>query len=407
MSTILIRNFGPITEGYQENDGWLEIKKVTAFIGNQGSGKSTVAKLISTLSWIEKAFVKGVLREGELNTQKRFRRRLEYQRIDNYFKDNTEIHYRGKAYNLHYVAGNFHVEKTTTNGYVLPKIMYVPAERNFLSVVDRPDKLKELPGPLYTFLDEYDRARNVFWDGVELPINHTTFRYDKQNKIAHINDRGNELRLSEASSGFQSTVPLFLVTRYLADWLDKDEDLSVSENSIEEQRLIEKEIKRLLNDPQLTPEVRQAYLRELSAKRKPACFVNIVEEPEQNLFPVSQKHILFELLKYDNLKDDNKLIMTTHSPYIINYLTLAVKAYKVKQSLKDDLTRTNEIDHIVPLSSVLNPDDLVIYEMDNEGVIKRLEDYKGLPSDENYLNERLAETNELFANLQEIEKGWR
>ena len=55
MSKIRIKNFGPIKEGYQENDGWLDVKKVTVFIGNQGSGKSTVAKLISTFSWIEKA----------------------------------------------------------------------------------------------------------------------------------------------------------------------------------------------------------------------------------------------------------------------------------------------------------------------------------------------------------------
>ena len=49
MSKIRIKNFGPIKEGYQENDGWLDVKKVTVFIGNQGSGKSTVAKLVSTM----------------------------------------------------------------------------------------------------------------------------------------------------------------------------------------------------------------------------------------------------------------------------------------------------------------------------------------------------------------------
>jgi predicted ATPase len=40
MSKIKIKNFGPIKEGYLENDGWLEVKKATMFIGNQGSGKS-------------------------------------------------------------------------------------------------------------------------------------------------------------------------------------------------------------------------------------------------------------------------------------------------------------------------------------------------------------------------------
>lgn len=55
MSKIRVKNFGPIKEGYLENDGWIDLKKVTIFIGNQGSGKSTLAKVISTLLWMEKA----------------------------------------------------------------------------------------------------------------------------------------------------------------------------------------------------------------------------------------------------------------------------------------------------------------------------------------------------------------
>jgi predicted ATPase len=44
MSRIKIKNFGPIIDGNQTNDGWIDIKKVTLFIGNQGSGKSTDCK---------------------------------------------------------------------------------------------------------------------------------------------------------------------------------------------------------------------------------------------------------------------------------------------------------------------------------------------------------------------------
>ena len=58
MSKIRIKNFGPIKDGYLENDGWLDIKKVSVFIGNQGSGKSTVAKLISSFMWLEKSIIR-------------------------------------------------------------------------------------------------------------------------------------------------------------------------------------------------------------------------------------------------------------------------------------------------------------------------------------------------------------
>ena len=59
MSRIRIKKFGPVQNGVHDNDGWLDIKKVTIFIGNQGSGKSTIAKLISTFTWIEKALMIG------------------------------------------------------------------------------------------------------------------------------------------------------------------------------------------------------------------------------------------------------------------------------------------------------------------------------------------------------------
>ena len=67
MSRIKIKNFGPIREGFVGNDGWLDIEKVTVMIGDQGSGKSTVAKLISLFSWIEKSIVRNLISVNHLN----------------------------------------------------------------------------------------------------------------------------------------------------------------------------------------------------------------------------------------------------------------------------------------------------------------------------------------------------
>ena len=67
MSRIKIKNFGPIREGFVDNDGWMDIEKVTVFIGDQGSGKSTVAKWISTFSWLEKSRHRGDIKVEQLN----------------------------------------------------------------------------------------------------------------------------------------------------------------------------------------------------------------------------------------------------------------------------------------------------------------------------------------------------
>ena len=56
---LFLKNFGPIGPGLSDNGGWIDFQRVTVFIGNQGAGKSTVAKLFSTFSWMEKALVRG------------------------------------------------------------------------------------------------------------------------------------------------------------------------------------------------------------------------------------------------------------------------------------------------------------------------------------------------------------
>lgn len=46
------------------------------------------------------------------------------------------------------------------NVYSLPQIMYVPAERNFISMVNKPNLIKDLPDALLSFLSEYDKAKD-------------------------------------------------------------------------------------------------------------------------------------------------------------------------------------------------------------------------------------------------------
>jgi ABC-type multidrug transport system ATPase subunit len=407
MSRIKLKNFGPVKEGITDGEGWLDVKKVTVFIGNQGSGKSTVAKLISTLSWLEKAMVRGISAHEDVNTFKRFQRMLRYQRIDNYLGKDSEIEFIGEALHFTFKENRLSSNWTLKTHYDLPKIMYVPAERNFLAVVDKPDKLKNLPLTLFTFLDEYDGARNLYSSGIEIPVGNIRFEYDKQNKLAHITDKevSYKLRLSEAASGFQSTVPLYLVTKYLSESLGREKDAGIKDLSLEEQRKQDKIRSRIKNDRKLNVEQREMRYKLLEAL--PSAFINIVEEPEQNLFPGSQQKLLHYLLEYNSKHAGNKLIMTTHSPYLINYITLAVKGEMVKSVIKKEEAR-KKLNEIVPLHSTIKPEDLAIYQMDeNEGTVKKLADYKGLPSDENLLNFDLEYSNELFAQLQEIEKGWQ
>ena len=88
---VRIRHFGPIKES-----GELEISSVMLFCGQQGSGKSTIAKLISTCSWIEKALARKEITKKDL-IAKNFRERYcGYHYLSNFFIDGkTYIRYQG------------------------------------------------------------------------------------------------------------------------------------------------------------------------------------------------------------------------------------------------------------------------------------------------------------------------
>ena len=400
MSKIRIKNFGPIKEGYTQNDEWIDIKKVTLFIGNQGSGKSTVAKVISVLTWLEKAIYRGDVDINAISNND-FYDFFDYQRIKSYFKDNTEIEYIGKKISFKYK------NKTTPQitllnklGYALPKIMYVPSERNFLSVVKNAYGVKNLPDTLYTFAEELKKGQlKLNGNSLPIPIGDLSFQYNKTNDTSILMGADYEVDLIESSSGYQSFVPLYLVTKFLSDALIEGDELLDINQKIRKSEELEK---LLLNESLSSSELKQKT-EEIKSKYLNTCFVNIVEEPEQNLFPSSQWEVLKSMLKYNNMLADNKLVLTTHSPYIISYLTLSIEANRLNEMINNKELR-DKLSEIVSLDALLKLDDLVIYQLDEKkGSVELLGNYKGLPSDENYLNENLAHTNELFSKLLDIE----
>lgn len=132
-------------------------------------------------------------------------------------------------------------------------------------------------------------------------------------------------------------------------------------------------------------------------------FISIIKEAKS--FKSLPDSLLEYITEFNNYSAENKLVITTHSPYIINDLSLAVKAKQVDTTMGVAGTESDlkELDRIVPIKSLLSPDDLVIYEINNRGTVSKLADYCGLPSDENYLNELLAESGYLFTELLQLE----
>lgn len=405
MSSIIIQHFGAI----KMHNAPIEIKKVTFFIGNQGSGKSTVAKLIATFMWIEKALVRGDYDRKWFERKNRFKNTfLPYHRIENYLKENTFIQYKGEAYIITYENEFLKFAEKKNNNYSLPQIMYVPSERNFIAYVRSPKELKLSSEALKEFLTEFDNSKEIV-KNLELPINtinKVILDYDKLNDTLNLKGEDYKykykIKLTEASSGFQSFVPIYMVSNYLVNTIKKDSGIKVSMSG-EEINRFRKEIEQLYKDKHLSDEQKRIAISVLPQKFNKTSFINIVEEPEQNLFPTSQRNMLYSLLKINNEISANKLIINTHSPYLVNYVSVAVEAGKLKQGVTAG--KEEQLNAIVPISSAISADDLAIYQLnEKEGSVELLDSYEGIPSDENMLNLQIDETNNLFADLLDFKQ---
>lgn len=407
MKQIKIKNFGPIKSGFDGYNGYIKIHPVTVLCGNQGTGKSTIAKLVSTFSWLEKVLVRGYYKESEITKYNRFRKKhCAYHNIHNYFNENTYLEYIGEAYKFIYDNGGLTIEKTgMDNNYLMPQILYVPAERNFMSAIEDAEKIKNLPGALATMLDEFVKAKKNLSSGLSLPFEGYAFHFDRSNRISWITGKDFKIRLHEAASGFQSAIPLILVSRYLLKKVQGKKESNLDRLSAEDKEKMDKAIVSILSDKSIDDEVRKSLIARLNTMINYSCFINIIEEPEQNLFPSSQRHLLNELLAIFNSRPGNELLITTHNPYLLNYLTLAVKAHEIKLCGKKNINEV--LKSIVPLESCVSSKSVVFYQITDSGSISILEKYEGLPSDSNYLNMHLDETNKLFDQLLDLEEKCR
>lgn len=102
--------------------------------------------------------------------------------------------------------------------------MYVPAERNLISVLTSVRKVKGLPKMLSVLLDEYDTALGKLDETLfPLPVSNLKLKYNKSFQTTSIvSNDGVSVPVHHASSGIQSVVPLSLVSEFLSNEIVSD-----------------------------------------------------------------------------------------------------------------------------------------------------------------------------------------
>lgn len=364
---LVVKSFGPI------RDLEITFKKVTLFIGDQGTGKSCVAKIFSMFKWLEKVLIQKKYRRNYFEQYNRFLTKLcPYHRIESFIRPNSELRFESNLYYFIYSDGCFRIydknedsglfRTNDTNEDGISKIMYVPAERSIVSVAENKTKLlKELPDSSETFSDEFVNAKKFFKSGYELPFEGLHFEYDSLNEVGWISDGDYRVRLINASSGIQSSLPMCMVSEYLSKMITDREEIKLSK---EEKDRLEKRVAEIMQDDAISDSIKDMMIRQLSSANRYDRFINIVEEPELNLFPKSQMEVLRSLVAINSSSEQNMLVLTTHSPYslaILNMLIMGAKTYQ----RANEVDRA-EIERILPHKYHLNENDLAAYRLSSK-----------------------------------------
>lgn len=336
MQRLIIHNVGPI------KDVDICLKKVNVFIGPQSSGKSTIAKIISFCSWLEKN--KHELEGSFLFANSVIEKMVGYHRMEGYLSADSRIFYRGDniafAYNwpddeavpLEWDEGEYNVSGVVKNEVLFfradrltnPKVLYIPAERNFVSVVPNLQKYDESKDFLQGFIMDWFEAKRSFKKENALGLLDLGMEYysDSDEDFVRMND-GKIIRLRNASSGLQSVTPLLIVSDYMTN------DLYAKERpfSVEEQDVLNKLLHSLAIESFPTSDV-EDLKRRLKGFLQGKVYTHtqfVIEEPEQNLFPREQYMLMEHLASIVNHGKKHRLTISTHSPYIINFLNVLLR----------------------------------------------------------------------------------
>lgn len=351
---LIVKSFGPV------KDLDVIFKKVTLFIGDQGTGKSCVAKLFSMFKWTEKVLSQKKYKLSYFEQYNRFQKMLcKYHRIESFVNESSYIKFEGDLYDFLYENGNFSVIDKNNEIKGISKVMYIPAERSIVSVAENKSKLlKELPDSSETFSDEFVNAKKFFQNGYNLPFEGLRFEYDSLNDAGWIHGVDYKVRLINASSGIQSSLPMCIVSEYLSSKISDKEEVKLSK---EEKDKLEKRVAEIMQNEEYSDSIKDMMIRQLSYANRYNQLINIVEEPELNLFPRSQMEVLFSLISNNASAEENMLVFTTHSPYslaIINTMIMGAKAYANATE-----EQRGQIEAILPVKYQINENEIAAYRL--------------------------------------------
>ena len=385
---LYIKNFGPIAQMD------IPLKPLMVFIGESGSGKSAILKLISLLKWVHKQnnlrtfFVKaGIAKKKSDYSRLNSEALLKTSGLSEFIRKDTEISFqigdtlyqsKGKILTDTKLQGNLTLDKiafVSENRGVLPDIYANKIPRNF-----------KIP---YYLEDTYNNFLTAFeqLDKKEFPIESTDLILFQKKGILpqfFVKDKSVsntfEMHLENSSSGTKTALFPEIIVSYLTQKYDFGEVLTGAFNDFlmskiqQMQQMGNMEAVKNINSAHFTTKTLSVF----------------IEEPELSLYPSAQRRLINRLAKDcfpldKELDRQVQLAFATHSPYIVNHLNLLIKAFD-----NSDTRFTN--------GAAINYEHLGVWKIDNG----RLHDLKA--TDQHFIDvmDLSEDINEIYDNYNAI-----
>lgn len=389
---LIIKNFGPIVKAT------IDIKPFMVFIGESGSGKSVILKLLSLFRWIYK---KNALRDISKNVG--IKKELYRFRIDRMLKESGLEDFCVKGSEAHYYVGNSCVSITCngkphlkvtqlSNEVILEKISFITDDRFAIPMLVNNQIRGTLPYHLEKTFDDFwesfshsqinKRVKTKIFD-IELSLD----KYSIENRL-YINLKNSKTQLHNASSGIKSASIIELISTYFVinkEYMqNKYTDFIVDIFSKSQNR---------------NPESFLQNLRTIKTNKER--YSLFVEEPELSLFPNAQKKLveyLVNLCFYLDTKKTIQVAFSTHSPYILsslNCLLLACEVANKNPNLKE------KVETIIPNKFWLDINKFNAFKVENGEVFSIIDKETNLILAES-IDEVSEEIGETFDKLLEL-----
>lgn len=384
--SIIIKNFGPLKE--VEID---DIKPLTVFIGKSAGGKSIIMKVIVLMRYIYKMVnIRSYLKNAKI-TRSPFKLRfnsLLHDGLKGMITAQTEIYYtveiNGNKYTLKYTNRGLQSDiNIPDKDLIFFKEAYVSGMRSLIPIwASKAVSVKgENLGFFFheTFNDFNDATDVIKEQKLEyLNLKMKVRKSGNRPKLFTIESLQNDavpIELRYASSGIQTSAPLVAIVHYFAqEFSFKDAFQRSVLNYLYKQDLLTK----------FTLGINRNKLGK---------YVHIhIEEVELSLAPEDQRAFMSNLVEevFHKNKKDRKLglMVSTHSPYIVNHLNVLLRAgyfEKARENYpfleKDDIAvyRVNEGKNISLMATDNDTGEYVINALDMSDTMERIfEEYESM-----------------------------